>query len=1313
MRKLLILCFLCFTWIARGQDEYRWHYWFDANHDAVVSGTTQSRFFTIDADASNLDFGAHTFNIQVEGKDGKSSSPISKYFYYSNSKLDKLTYWFDNDTQSMKEESGKDGHFILDVSSIDPGIHFINLMLKDASGKISEIKQQCFYRVINKTATKLTYWFDDDESTKETIPFHDGTSMFDVSKLEEGFHTISIVTHDYTSSAIATRMFIKVPQTQGGDFDMVCLCSVDGKLVAQDRLPSTGGILNFNLDVNSIGPGLHKALFQTITPTGAASNTVERYFIRTTTDNEIATMKCLYSIDDAKTFTQAGNFANGLFHFDLDVASLEDGLHRLAYMLIADNGVSTPMQSAFFWKTPVGGNAIIQYDYWLNENEDNTKKVTLAERNNPFSLITLLPIESCPIRSSCFHFEVKDGKPMMYARNDIHFRFFDVAARLAEATNQFVDYSISQEVTDIDEIQSTQTFARPAENAVKWFKVDVEEGDTVAFKSSQATSIQVFSPNGKEVYSASGDKSVKFDGCHTWEDGTYYVAVHDVTGTKQNVTLDYMHMDKYDVVDQDVRVVGNGGCSTITFQGNGFKDLYAVDLKDSKGNIIESIDVGHESDATTTVTFDFTDTKLGKYNAVFHFTEEDKTFTNCITVEEAKDIELATTVSYPSAFLRGTSVTYTVEITNKGNMTAYSVPVYTYIESQTEQGVSYIKYLGMDFPNVFSEVDSSLLSKTQMDELLRYGETLGDEAYFLKGFVTTDNQADSVFVRTNYALVSIPPNATRTYQLQVMSSETLTVWISVPNDWITYQTDHPLNALARRTNMASLSSSHSDWADKYCCYKDQLECYVQEIATGLDVVSLTLSLSALASIGLAETGLPEALETGALMAGVASCKASINNDKFKVFNSTFCNSDGNNLPLDLLKSLLKAKYSVASPQTVIGCIGSLLSSLGIGGETAKAVITVISNHITTFNIIGGISTQLDCKKRSLAKSPGCPPDPDGGGGSSSPVNSLDPNDIFGYIAPSGSMHIGEDVVNVSYRIEFENDTTFASSAAHKVVIKDTLNAKAFDLSSYQPTSIKIGEKSVQLKGDKTFVTTVDMRPEINAIAQVEGLYDEKKGIATWRFTSLDPMTMEPTDDIMQGFLPVNYDGSGIGEVAYNINRKSELSDGTAISNKASIVFDSNDAIETPTWTNIIDAVPPVSHLSEVEQVNDTIVRVHFNGEDNSSGVWKYALYVQHGEVASWLQVAETDTTCFDFRIYEDVDYGFCVVATDSAGNVEKKIIQREYKFLNGKGELIDGISSPRENQVATNRAYDLSGRLIQEEGYRGIIIKNRKKSFKR
>jgi hypothetical protein len=189
------------------------------------------------------------------------------------------------------------------------------------------------------------------------------------------------------------------------------------------------------------------------------------------------------------------------------------------------------------------------------------------------------------------------------------------------------------------------------------------------------------------------------------------------------------------------------------------------------------------------------------------------------------------------------------------------------------------------------------------------------------------------------------------------------------------------------------------------------------------------------------------------------------------------------------------------------------------------------------------------------------------------LNPGDPNDIFGYLSESGSKFIADSVTKVNYSIEFENDSTFATAAAHTIVIKDTLDSRYFDMNAFMPTGVRIGgheifldESDVVKNNDKTsFVKTIDMRPAINAIAQVEGELNHKNGIAQWTFQSLDPMTMEPTDDLMQGILPVNFDGtSGIGEVMFDIGVKQGKADGTEISNKASIVFDYEDPILTPT-----------------------------------------------------------------------------------------------------------------------------------------------------
>lgn len=1136
-------------------------------------------------------------------------------------------------------------------------------------------------------AKSMRYWFDDDTKIM-TCSVNAGVQMLDASMLFDGLHTISyqLVDAEGKASYIASNIFLKMKGIDSSEDITI------SKLIYwfDDQQETTTVEITDAvqiLDISTLPDGLHTIHCVMVFSDGFISSAYSSIFLRMNIDTEATAARSIRYWFDENTDVYTNGVASSIH--SIDISELLTGLHTLHYQLIDDKGNICSPVSAIFLKpydqvVESGENAIIQYDYWLNDKTGEVTKVTLDEYQDPFKLIKLLPISTERIRSSCFHFENKDNQPMMYAKNDIHFRFHDRTGRWVDESKQYVDYNTFLAITDIAELKSNQTFGRPEENGIKWFEFEAAPGDTIAFKASQATSIQVFAPSGKEIFSTMGDKSVQYSGAHTWETGTYYVAVHDVTGSKPSVTLDYMHMDKYDVVSQDVHIVGNGGCSTITFQGNGFKDLYAVDLKDSKGNIIESIDVGHESDATTTVTFDFTGAKLGKYNAVFHFAEEDKNFTNCITVEEAKDIELATKVSYPSTFLRGTSTTYTVTITNKGNMTAYEVPIYAWIKSQEINDITSIKIEGLKTKKIHEYFDTSSMSIEDLNELMTLSNQYTDDLYFNKyKTADSDNLKDTICVRSNYFFANLAPHESRIVTITITSrGNDVQAYITVPEEWPSLQRIANDQGKVKARMFARSEKSGFN----YCCIRNQVECILNMSAIGLDVASLVSS-----NLGLA----------------VADCVVGGLSTMASSFGSTFCGDDDTDFDNKFANAMHNSGMAASVVTSLMSCVSAEMNVLGKWSKL-QSILSQIVVLIDAGSSMGNTS----CHNFTTSKQPGCPPTPPHGG-NSRPINSYDPNEIYGYIAPSGSMYVGDEVLNMPYRIEFENDTTFATSAAHKVVVKDTLDAKVFDLSSYQPTSIKIGDKSVQLKGDKSFVTTVDMRPEINAIAQVEGLYDEKKGIATWQFTSLDPMTMEPTDDIMQGFLPVNYDGSGIGEVAYNINRKTELSDGTAISNKASIVFDSNEAIETPVWTNIIDGVPPTAHVSDLEQVNDTIVRVHFDGDDNRSGVWKYSLYVQYGKDTSWNEVAEMDSTSYDFRFYKDIDYGFCVLATDSAGNVEKKIIEREYSFLNGEATMIDAVTVPREKHSVTNRAYDLSGRLIQEAGHRGIIIKNRKKFLKR
>ena len=831
-------------WTARGQALAEWYYWFDYDSSPHESGKVIGQQFQIQPDVSHLAIGVHTLYVQVVDTAGVYSTPVGTmffkvpdattidklfytidaeetptvldfgdgsftldvskyqpgfhritlqvmdkqngvsdvmpYMFYKvpqNNNLAEFRYWFDSDATVRTMPYGQ-GHCILDVAHLIPGFHFINYYVADGDENMTKIDNAGFFRLPVASNQKLHYWFAGDTVATQVPDFQDGF-IVDVTRLQEGFNTIYFQLADNGPTDIMIEHFIKIPQTENGG-DMTLVCIIDGKVVGEEKVSAHGGVVKCDMDVSNMEVGLHKAMFQLITPSGAGSSIAETYFIRTLTNEDVASMQCSYTIDGFKHHVHKGTSTNGVFHFDLPVDDVEDGLHRIDYMLVAENGASTTQGSAWFFKTPVGGNGITQYDYWLNDKSDVLQSVVLDEPKDPFQLIKLLPIPSEPIRSSCFHFEVKDEKPMMYAKNDIHFRFHDRTGRWVDESKQYVDYNTSAAITDASQLKSTQTFARPDENDIKWFKFEAAPGDTIGFKSSQATSLQVFAPSGNEILSTLGDKSVQYTGAHTWEDGTYYVAVHDVTGTKSNVTLDYMHMDKYDVVNQDVHVVGNGGCSTITFQGNGFRDLYAVDLKDSKGNIIESIDVGHESDATTTVTFDFTGTKLGKYNAVFHFTEEDKMVINCITVEEAKEIELATKVSFPSTFLRGTAVTYKVEISNLSNMTAYMVPLEMKLIVDNIKNVQSVQFDGflktLVMPNSYDFED---LEPEDIDDIRQIISNSND----LSQFIIYHDSINGKDYGLSQVIMTLPPNSTQTFRVSIKSTVNVHFEAWTTNDW--------------------------------------------------------------------------------------------------------------------------------------------------------------------------------------------------------------------------------------------------------------------------------------------------------------------------------------------------------------------------------------------------------------------------------------------------------------------------------------------------------------------------------------------------
>ena len=1123
------------------------------------------------------------------------------------------------------------------------------------------------------------YWFDGDESTIHTGSSDKGAWQmdFDIGALNENLHMVHFQVKDAKGvwSVPTTRYFIKMPQTLGVNY-MTCVIMIDGKKYKQENVSTQDGIINWSLDATDLKPGLHKAQVFVVTQSGATTSVKEAFFFRNMTTAERGNVKCLYSVDGDEHYTEAGTLNGNLYHFDLDVANLSDGFHRLSYMLMSEDGTSSKVMTSFFVKTPLGGNGIMQYDYWLNDNEANRKIVKLDTRTNPLKLITLLPVDPMPIRSSCFHFEVgKDGKPMMYAKNDLHFAFYDASSRRLDKTRQFVDYKVSEEVKDIKPItdmEGSMNAEKPSDNNILWYSMSATIGDSIAVRSSMASTLQVFSPSGKEVYCGSGSESVNYGGFHAGEEGTYYVALHDVTGTNSNnISLDYLHLDKYDVIGQNVKVVGDAGYSTITFDGNGFDCLTSIDLI-SKDNVkIKSVDINHLHDYQIEAMFDFKGVALGEYDMVFHFVDEDRTFAKGVVVEESKGITITTNVQYPQQYLRNSNVVYTLTLTNNGNSTAYAVPVYTYISTPTCDGISKIKIDGIKIPGLYDNVDLSEYTPYERKKILDQAENLGDERIFIRQIVKS-GESDSLYVRSGYLFVNLAPNSSKNITFTLTGNETIDVEFTIPEDWMTF-TD--------KESVAQGLRARSNIREQYCCIKDKIECISNIIG---DVVSLANTL----------TSALQCPQQKAL--AIADCGIGFLNKVISATGTVFC--DNNDVESKFWEKLNKTAACIDASNTMVACVQAILPKLSV--EKWDLVNKIASSLGVTHLSIAG-----NCVKAFSTPIPNCPPVPSIGG-KTNPVNSLDPNDIYGYLSESGSKYIRKGLDKVSYTIEFENDPEFATASAHEVTVSDVLDGRYFDLNSFVSTSVKVGDKYVSLNPETSNVITIDMRPEINAIAQVEIDYDSSKGVANWKFSSLDPMTMEKTDNPMSGFLPVNSNGNGIGEVTFDIALKQGFNDGDEISNSATIIFDLEEPIETPVWTNVVDAVAPQSEITFAAS-QDGIVTLRFNAEDNRSGVWKYNLYVQETEGGKWTKVEDEITTSeYKFKGYPGFDYGFCVMAVDSAGNVEQKELSREisnatYKYgdANGDGKVnSEDISLAVEYYVKGHAALNFAATDVNKDG---------------
>jgi uncharacterized repeat protein (TIGR01451 family) len=245
-----------------------------------------------------------------------------------------------------------------------------------------------------------------------------------------------------------------------------------------------------------------------------------------------------------------------------------------------------------------------------------------------------------------------------------------------------------------------------------------------------------------------------------------------------------------------------------------------------------------------------------------------------------------------------------------------------------------------------------------------------------------------------------------------------------------------------------------------------------------------------------------------------------------------------------------------------------------------------------------------------------------------------------------------------YEVRFENKAD-ATAPAREIVVTDILDA-TLDLSTFELFEIGFG---AHLQNPQPHTAQYQSRVPMKSgntdlVADVKTSLDYETRQLKVTLTALDAQTGWYPEDPLVGLLPPE-DGTGRGQghITYFVKSRPELATGTLITNKARIVFDYNDPIDTPLVSNTIDAGSPSSSVRPLPATSDRSFLVQWSGQDDpgGSGIADYDVFVSSdgANYARWLQRAPQTSAMFTG--VPGTTYSFYTVARDNVGHEEPAI----------------------------------------------------------
>lgn len=1056
------------------------------------------------------------------------------------------------------------------------------------------------------------YWFDQSESTGI---FNPGSFEIDVSGLPVGLHTLNVrIECDGAPAALASRLFLK-PKEAESDEKYTVRVLVDNKLISEkehDVLSQT--LVSLDLDLKNLAEGIHGLSVVVFDRYGLVGSK-DSYFLKVPTADQYSGLQPCWLLDGKRIDLSTGMLgASNTYSVELDMSALASGLHALTAYFVSPAGLMTSAHTAWFVKIPSGGEGVRKYRYWINDDPVSVKAVELSETANPFSLVELVDVGKYDIKSSCYGFYIENGVPMVCARNKFRFMSLDGDSRTNLSESVYDDQRVARAVSGIEHIAANAvTKVTGADNNnIRWYSFDGLPGDSIGLTLSRGAMFELYAPDGAPLMEKTGADVVKYNSAILRQEGIYYFAVHDVVESS-DVDIDFVHVPRYAVLDATPGRSANIGRLVMTVTGNGFDKLSTLALKSAAGerqaDYFEVID-----NYRLKALFDLDNIPLqvGSYDLVCNFSDsgtgisEIATAPESILIEDAEPVEIAVEIECPR--IASTPYLAYIHVTNRSNVGCWGIPFNIAVKAtENESQVDFIDFgfaVSKDAPAEGYQV----IYKTQ--NLLGSGEP-------------------GVFVPAVIPFLSAGESLTLTVGVTAAPHQKLTFYAWAGQPWSEesremLSPDYDLDQILTPSGSNLLS--------------------LRDIAN-LIYTCLTTSETESSSYGMLKAPQAPPPSTGDV------ANAAVNTAKVGLSIGGHGGSHILNLSLRGDQAVLEAcgfdpSNMDSAPSALTDKMNTTNNMLAVGQD-------IVNAGSTSDGLIGAIESlgHLLQARQNWQNAVNPQPNP-----SPSEVENLasgDPNEIKGYIAPSGSNYVGIGVKTIGYDIEFENDPAIANASATRIVVKSTIDTRSLDAATLRPQKLILGQKELELPASHHFVKTLDMRPEINSVAELTFDFNSDSGDIVWSLRSLDPMTMEETKYVDDGILPVNDDtGRGTGHLTYSVDLRPTVTDGDEFKACAEIVFDDNEPIVTNVWSNLADYVLPEAVVS-VEIAEDNMnCHVAISGSDSGSGIWYYDVYAFKPGDTEWKLIrGGICDDSFDYVSETSLENAcFLVVPSDMAGN---------------------------------------------------------------